>query len=295
MDIAGAAAPVGSTIHLYLCDGQPSGIRTVEKDNWSGIGLDCARSDMPSARTRPIFRRSGVYLLVGDPGDPGTLPAVYVGEADELGTRVATHASRTEFWNRLVVFTDKDGNLNKAHAKHLEARLYAIGAETKRSDLRNIVPPGLPNLSDRDRDFAERFLHEMLIVLPIIGVTAFQLSRPRSPEGLAPLTLERPPISARGFETSEGFQILAGSRAKSSEVPSIHARTTELRTSLLGNGVLEKDGETLVFTQDYVFSSPSEAAAVVLARSVNGREKWVANDGRTLKEHQEDLEHTTVP
>jgi hypothetical protein len=294
MDIAGAAAPIGSTIHLYLCDGRASGIRIVEKDNWSGIGLDCARSDLPTAKRRAVFGRSGVYLLVGDPADPGTLPAVYVGEADELGARIAMHASRSDFWNRLVIFTDKDGNLNKAHAKHLEARLYAIGADVKRSDLRNIVPPGLPNLAERDRDFSERFLHEMLIVLPVIGITAFQLSPPQEASATPPLILERAPVSARGFETSEGFQILAGSTAKTAEVPSIHARTTELRASLLGNGVLEKEGETLLFTQDYVFSSPSEAAAVILARSVNGREKWLTKDGRTLKELQEDAERATV-
>jgi Domain of unknown function (DUF4357) len=41
------------------------------------------------------------------------------------------------------------------------------------------------------------------------------------------------------------------------------------------------------FSQDYSFSSPSTAAAVVLGRSANGRVEWKAADGRTLKEIQE--------
>jgi hypothetical protein len=41
------------------------------------------------------------------------------------------------------------------------------------------------------------------------------------------------------------------------------------------------------FTQDYSFSSPSTAAAVVLGRSANGRIEWKDAQGRTLKALQE--------
>ena len=53
------------------------------------------------------------------------------------------------------------------------------------------------------------------------------------------------------------------------------------------NGVLGLQGGLYQFTQDYSFSSPSTAAAVVLGRSANGRIEWKAADGRTLKELQE--------
>jgi hypothetical protein len=287
MLLDGEPVPVGSTIHLYLTDGRPSGIRVVEKDNWSGIGVDSSRADLSTAKRRPEFERCGVYLLVGEEESSG-FPALYVGEADDLGNRITTHASRTDFWTRLVLFTDKDGSLNKAHAKHLEARLCAIGWSVKRCELKNVVPPRLPNLSDSDKDFAERFLQEMLIVLPVIGITSFHVST--LPETPAPplLKLDGSPASANGYETSEGFRVLAGGKAKAAEVPSIHGRTSDLRASLVENGVLVKDGNVLIFTQDYVFDSPSEAAAVLLGRSVNGREKWLSANGRTLKELQED-------
>jgi len=51
--------------------------------------------------------------------------------------------------------------------------------------------------------------------------------------------------------------------------------------------VLGLQGGLYQFTQDYSFSSPSTAAAVVLGRSANGRIEWKAADGRTLKELQE--------
>ncbi len=59
------------------------------------------------------------------------------------------------------------------------------------------------------------------------------------------------------------------------------------RQELISNGVLAMQGGLYQFTQDYSFSSPSTAAAVVLGRSANGRVEWKATDGRTLKELQE--------
>jgi hypothetical protein len=61
----------------------------------------------------------------------------------------------------------------------------------------------------------------------------------------------------------------------------------DLREDLIKNGVLVSSGDQFVFSQDYAFSSPSTAAAVVLGRSANGRIEWKDTDCRTLKALQE--------
>ena len=55
------------------------------------------------------------------------------------------------------------------------------------------------------------------------------------------------------------------------------------------NGVLAMEGDHLVFTQDYVFGSPSTAAAVCMARNANGRVEWKDAQGRSLREMQEQV------
>jgi hypothetical protein len=288
MTLGGAAQPIGSTISLYLAEGQPAGIRVVQKDNWSGIGIDCSRADLAQARKRDEFARSGVYLLVGDQDEAGGLPTIYVGEADELGPRLANHATNKDFWNRLVIFTSKDGMINKAHARHLESRLFQIGSEAKRCHLENRVLPGLPQLGDQDRDLAERFLGEMLVVLPVIGISAFELPKADQATDLPGLFLKGKDAQGKGKETSQGFKVFVGSIARPDEVESINGWARELRYDLLENGVLEPAAEGLVFTQDYVFKSPSAAAAVLMGRSANGREEWRSADGKTLKQIQEE-------
>lgn len=89
--------------------------------------------------------------------------------------------------------------------------------------------------------------------------------------------------AARGTEVPDGFVVFAGSLARHDEVPSIHVYGTQLRTALLDSGRLVADGDHLRLTEDYVFSSPSTAAMVMLGRTANGRIEWKTADGLTLK------------
>ncbi len=42
----------------------------------------------------------------------------------------------------------------------------------------------------------------------------------------------------------------------------------------------------LVFNQDYEFTSPSSAAAIVMGRNANGLKEWKLKSGKTLKEFE---------
>jgi len=88
----------------------------------------------------------------------------------------------------------------------------------------------------------------------------------------------------------QGFVVRSASQAVADTAPGMaqHVRGMfDLRQELISNGVLALQGALYQFTQDYTFSAPSTAAAVVLGRSANGRVEWKAADGRTLKEIQE--------
>lgn len=57
---------------------------------------------------------------------------------------------------------------------------------------------------------------------------------------------------------------------------------------LVAEGVLVADGDHMQFNDDYAFSSPSAAAAVVSGRSANGRTSWlVEGTGQTYAAWQE--------
>jgi hypothetical protein len=271
------------SIRIFLTDGSPDGVRTIEKSNWNGQGIVCPRSRFGEAKARLQFNRAGVYVLIG-PSDTSDLLRVYVGEGDPIRPRIEQHATKKDFWNSVIAFSSDA--LNKAHVQYLEARLVQLAAGAKRCDLDNGNRPDLPSLSEADVADTEGFLDEMRLCLPLVGVNVFEKpSAAPSPHTL--LHLGAKGIEARGYESGETFVVVAGSQAVTAEVPSIHPYLKDLRKTLLEKGVLKQNGPVLLVTEDYAFNSPSTAAGVLLGRTANGRIEWKDAHGRTLKSIQD--------
>ena len=144
----------------------------------------------------------------------------------------------------------------------------------------------LPLLSlEADAAELETFLAEMLLIFPLLGLTAFERpSASQAPRNM--LLLKAKGLESRGQETAQGFLVLKGSRAAPTHVPSCHQYVVELRRVLEQRGLLIRKSEHLELAQDYTFDSPSTAASVMLGRTANGRVEWKDKSGRSLKELQ---------
>lgn len=279
------------SLRIFVADGDPDGLRIVEKSNWIGKALVFPRALLPQVKARSELAQTGVYLLLG-PRPDGEGDMLYVGEGDPIRPRLESHYAQKDFWTRAIGFTTTTGGqLNKAHVQFLESRLIALARAAKRMPLDNANQPAEPSLSEADRADMEVFLGHMLGMLPVLGVHAFEQA-PKVPAGRAApmLTCKGKGVLATGYEASQGFVVKAGSQAVAEAVPSMaqHVRGMyDVRQELIANGVMALDGGLYRFTQDYSFSSPSTAAAVVLGRSANGRIEWKDTQGRTLKELQQ--------
>lgn len=273
------------SIKIFLPGGDPDGLRTIEKSNWSGAGIMAPRALLADAKQRRELARTGVYVLLG-PVEESGLPRIYVGEGDPIRPRLEEHASKRDFWTHLIAFTSKDENLNKAHVQYLEARLVTLAAQAKRCLIENGNVPALPSLSEADAADAEGFLGEMLLCFPVLGVSVFTATS-AAPKAARAFFINSKGVKASGSEMRDGFVVRAKSQAVAAEVPSCHTYLRELRAALLANGVLRAEGDHFVFTQDYAFASPSTAAGVVQGRSANGRVDWKTQAGVSLKDVQE--------
>jgi hypothetical protein len=277
------------SLRIFVADGDPDGLRIVDKSNWIGKALVFPRALLPQVKARPELAQTGVYLLLG-PRPDGEGDMLYVGEGDPIRPRLESHYAQKDFWTRAIgCTTTTAGQLNKAHVQFLESRLIALARAAKRMPLDNANQPAEPSLSEADRADMEVFLGHMLGMLPVLGVHAFeQAAKVQLP--MAPvLTCKGKGVAATGYEASQGFVVKVGSQAVVESVPSMqqHVRGMyDLRQELIANGVLALEGMGYRFSQDYPFSSPSTAAAVILGRSANGRIEWKDAKGRTLKELQ---------
>ncbi len=277
--------PRAFSVRLFLPGGDPDGVKTVEKSNWTGRGLVIPRSLFAETRSRDELGSTGVYILVG-PDEKSQLPRVYVGEGDPIGPRMDQHAKNKDFWTQAVGFTSKDQNLNKAHIQFLEYRLIDLAKAAKRCVLDNANTPQPPSLSEADIAEAEGFLADILLCLPVLGYGFFD-EAPAPTQTTLEFTMNAKGIKSKGYEATTGFVVRAGSQAVKSETKSIHTYLSDMRRSLVEQGVFVDSGQYYEMTQDYTFNSPSTAAGVILGRAANGRTEWKTAEGHTLKSIQE--------
>ncbi|NQD89672.1 GIY-YIG nuclease family protein [Paenarthrobacter sp. CM16] len=280
---------LGKQVRLFLVDGTPGGMLTAEIMNWTGHIMAAGRSDLPELLKRDEVKRTGVYLLLGDDPNDSYSNAIYIGEADEVGERLRIH-SRSEdkggkdFWNRAIILTSKDANLTKAHARYLESRFISIAKVAGRSFVTNGTAPVPLPLPEADVSDMEQFIEHARIVLPVLGVDALRAvptlaSLEPASKGSASespvfeMTVSSEGILARAQETDNEFVVLAESTARSGWVGSTPGYS-KLHEVLVSDGVLVPNGSNLAFSKDYVFKSPSAAAAVVAGRATNGRVTW---------------------
>jgi hypothetical protein len=283
------------SLRIFVADGDPDGLRIVERSNWVGRALVFPRLAMalPSVTTRPELQQTGVYLLLA-PREDGEGDWLYIGEGDPIKPRLATHHSGTaqkDFWTRAICFVSMGQALNKAHVQFLEAHLIRLAKQAKRVPLDNANQPTEPTLSEAERAGMQVFLQHMLGMLPVLGVHAFEQPPPGPAPNVPELMCKGKGLLARGYESTQGFVVKAGSQVAGQVVPSMAEHLPGMlakRQELIDLGVLVQQGNDYAFTQDYTFSSPSTAASVVLGRSANGRLEWKDAQGRALKVLQVD-------
>ena len=253
------------------------------------MGIICPQSLFPEKKKEPDFQKPGVYVLVGTSDETGN-PKIYIGEGDQVSSRLNEHYAKKDFWTKTVVFTSVDNSLHKSYVKYLESRLIALAHEAKQCEVINEKTTALPALPKNDILNAERFLQEMLRCFTAIGVQLFEKPKERvtGDNETKLLYIKSEVLKATGYESANGFVVCKDSQAILDVVESFDKypqfqKVMRDRTFLIEQSILKREDNVYVFTQDFTLSSASNAANVVLGYSGDlGR--WRDEHGTSLKE-----------
>lgn len=284
----------GKTIKIFLIDGEPNGRMSCELSNWSGKAYNIPRIKIKDCSDRDDLTSTGVYLLFGK--DDVGKDQVYIGEAESILKRLNQQLTQKDFWNEAIVFISKDENLNKAHIKYLENRLHDIAKSANRYTVDNSIIPTQSSISEPDRAEMEEFIEYIKMLVNTLGHKVFDEKREFKPKQIQePFFIK----SVRGAEgqgepTSDGFVVFKNSKAAATTVNSITPNFAKYRQKLIDEGVLVDKGEYFEFSDDYIFSSPSTAAVMVMGRNANGLTEWKNKEGKTLKDFETNDKTTIV-
>jgi len=270
----------GKTIKIFLIDGDPNGRMSCELSNWTGKAYKIPRIKIKDCVDRGDLNTTGVYLLFGKNEENNDV--VYIGEAENVLNRLNQHLSSKDFWKETIVFISKDENLNKAHIKYLENRLHDIACKTNRYQIENGCIPTQSSISESDRAEMEEFIDNIKLLVNTLGHKVFEGKREASTSSLPKELLfikGARGCNATGEQTSEGFLVLKGSKTTDSMTPSSSQSLIKIKEDLINKKIIVNSE----FIEDYIFSSPSYAAAIVMGRNANGLTEWKTSDGRILK------------
>ena len=278
----------GKTIKLFLIDGEPNGRMTCELSNWTGKAYKIPRIMIKESYNRVDLQSPGIYLLFGE--DDSGKGLVYIGEAETIIDRLKQHVAQKEFWSEVIVFISKDENLNKAHIKYLENRLYELTLKVNNYQLDNGSKPSRSSISESEIAEMEEFIENIKLLTNTLGHRVFEslvnseISK-RKKTNTFYITAARG-ANGSGIPSSKGFIVYKNSEAALSTTESMQNSLKNIRQKLIEDLTIEYKEGKLIFNKDYEFKSRSTAAAILMGRNANGLREWKMKDGRTLKEFE---------
>ncbi|CAI9675478.1 GIY-YIG nuclease family protein [Elizabethkingia anophelis] len=274
----------GKTIRLFLVDGTANGLTTAELSNWTGIGVKVPRIKIREYSNRPEFQKPGVYILIGK--GENNEDAAYIGEAEVIANRLFQQIADKDFWNEVIFFGSKDKYLNKASVKYLENRLHALALNAGRYTI-NQNTPTRSELSEAEQAELEEFLSHAKVLTATLGHKLFEALEETVEDNEVQNQIfycrNGAGAESKGSPSTEGFIVYKDSLFIITEQPSLADGIRLERQKMLNDGTLKIESDFYKLTKDYVFTSPSRAAAATLARSASGPLEWKTAEGIQLK------------
>lgn len=204
-------------------------------------------------------------------------------------TRLRQHLKDVNYWNDCITVISKDNLLNKAHVKYLENKFYLMAQESGRAIIVNSTIPTCSSISEYDEAMLEEFMSNTKLLVNTLGYKVFdnleETSVKQNQNELIFQISAARGAQASGMIVADGFAVLKGSTIATTTTPSMFDSMQKLRNKLLTEKIID---ENFKFTKDYIFSSPSLAASIVMGRSANGRTEWKTSDHKSIKDFEEE-------
>ena len=271
-----------STIQIFLPDGNPRGLRIAKITTRNIEILQVPRVHLDDTTKRPELSNVGIYFLFGN-SDEETSPIVYIGEAEDVLTRLNQHNKSKDFWQWAFVCISRAQEFTKVHVKYLEWLCHQRIEKVGRFQLDNKGEPTCPHISEALKADLADYFDTIRILTSTLGFPFLEDIEAPSKERL--LHCNGKDAEAKGKYLEDGLVVYKGSTANLEEAPASKGTwVAKLRRSLVENKTLVQSDKVYIFTKNHIFNSPSAAAVTVLGRYANGWKEWKFENGKTLDE-----------
>jgi len=273
----------GKTIQVFLTDGSPRGIKLAEITSNIELAIFIPRTKINEANSRKEVSNAGIYFLFGE-GEESAKPIVYIGQSRNCLDRIKTHDQKKDFWNYAIIITSKTKSFTQTHIEYLEELAISKAYEANRYSLENAANPKKFEVPETmEADLLDNF-DTIKILLSTLGFPLFDNIGKAIAKAKDTLVCKGKEASAEGEYVDDGFVVFKGSKANKDLAATSNSTIRNFRDKLKSQNILLDKGSVYEFQEDYLFNSPSAAAAQVLGRNANGWSEWKDKYGKTLDE-----------
>lgn len=287
--------------NIFLMDGEVTGRIKCTLSNWTGLAYKVPRPYLEKCKNRQDLKQSGVYFLFGK-NDDGE-DEVYIGQAgirkngEGVLFRVSEHLKDEIYFSDAVMLTTQNNSFGPTEISYLENKFTNMVIDVDRYKVRNGNDPNPGNVTEEKESELEDFIEYSKMVLGVLGYKIFvpivdkdikeKYENNNDKESILYISRKsgksNRQIEAKCKRTDEGFVVLKGSMIEIIDSIAIPKSIKELREQCIDKNEIV-DGK---LNKNYLFNSPSYAAAFVLGTNANGRTSWKNGKGITLKDLEE--------
>ncbi len=267
-------------MQIIFPKGDPNGIKILEFTGWNGKAFMVPRTGLGDLKDRPELKSSGLYFLFGEDEVSGD-QLVYIGESGDCAARLSSHDVKKDYWNTALIF------LNPPNRNYLESISARLAREANRYIVKNSVQPKQETLTEFDRIMNERYFDGVKKILATFDLPVFESIK----DSIIDTRMYY--LKAEGVEATAqlldggNLNVLAASTARIRETEAFWRWSQNARKQFISDGTFTEkgDGVSYFLTKDYLFKSPTAAAATMAGRPINGWTAWKDEQGNTLDDN----------
>ncbi len=159
--------PKARILKLFLKNGTLDGFFNVVDTNTTVSVYSCPREGINELFEEDAIQGWGVYFLLSD-------TQVYVGQSTNLRNRIDQHTIGKPWWQKVVLLTTTNDNLNKTSIDYLEAEFIRMAESVGSLDIDNKTRGVKLKIDRFDQTQLNIFIEDSLIILELIGVNVFK-------------------------------------------------------------------------------------------------------------------------
>jgi len=272
------------TLQITFYKGETNGIKILEFLKWEIIWFFIPKilfttELLYSDYFRDSIINTWVYFLLWE--------KIYIGQAVNVFERLKSHIreGKKEFKD-IMCFTTSDNSFDEWDINYLEKTIISLAKEKSDLHLMNLSNGNNTNIKIYRKADLNIYIEEMKFILNILALNFLEKNREENNWDEAKFHIDSKSTNATLEINEKWYVVLKGSYGNDNEQDSMLKTYKNLRNELYERWVIEKRDGKIYFLKNYIFTSPTAPAQILLWYSVIWPQKWKNKNGMTLLEYE---------